>query len=120
MSISAAHLVRFRAAQLASMGTSCVVYTPGTPASDGLGGLTPGTPTSATTVCRIAATGGQEAEISAKVTALETFTVTLPYNTTLTAASWIVAGGATYEIKAVLSAATNLTALRVLATRKAG
>ncbi|AZF90297.1 MAG: head-tail joining protein [Phage 5P_3] len=113
--MDAADLTWMRAAQAATMTTACTVRRT-TNTADGLGGQTPSTASVATT-CRLAPTGGQELEIAARLTALTTVTITLPYNTDVLAGDEIVIGAVVYRVIAVLAGGTIITALRTLAVR---
>jgi SPP1 family predicted phage head-tail adaptor len=115
LTLTTADLVTFRAAQLASMTTACTIRTPGALTPDGRGGQTQGW-TTTTTVCRIAATAGEEREIAAMLQATRTSTLVLPYATVITEACEVVVDGATYRPIAVLP---GLTAVRVIAVRAA-
>jgi len=114
--LSAAELTAMRAVQQESMLTSCTVSTP-TSTPDGLGGQTDGTPSTTSTVCRVVPTGGRESEIAAQLTEQVSYTITLPYGTTITAESSVVVGGDTYRALAVLDGGTYATAIKVLAVK---
>jgi len=114
---TAAQLASARAAQQATMTTVCTVRTPGSPTPDGTGGASPGTPTDTATVCRVAPTGGQEAEIAAKLQAIGAYTIALPYGTVVDERYTIIIGSETYQVVAVLEHGNLATACRVIATR---
>jgi len=115
--LSASDLSTMRAAQQLTMLTACYVRRKSS-TTDSQGGHTT-TNSDTATVCRIAPTGGDEAEIAAKLEAVTAYTITLPYGTDVLASDEIVIGSTVYAIRAVLDGGDMATAVRVIAVRSA-
>ncbi len=96
-------LASLRARMTATLPDACTISR-NTPVSDGAGGWSAAWATVATTVCSIAPTGNQPQEraIAERLTNIVSYTVTLPYDTSLTAKDRIVVGARTFEVAGVL------------------
>lgn len=115
--LTAADLAAMQAIQEEAMPTSCTVTSPGT-ATDGPGGRSYTSPTTATTTCRTTPSSGKELEIAGRLTEQISYTITLPYGTAIENEHTITAAGETYEVIAVLDEGSYATAVRVLAVKK--
>ena len=109
-------LSNMRAAQTASMGTDCTVRVKPL-VDDGYGGKTEGEPVDTATVCRLAPTSGQEIELGQALTGMTTYTITLPWGTSIDVDDEVIIAGDTYQVKAVLAGGTLATAVRVVAVK---
>lgn len=116
--LSTAQIAGMRATANAAMPDTAAISRV-TRTSDGAGGYTEAWTTIATVACRIASTGGAEADVAAKLTATTTATVTLPALTDVAPADRLVVGSRTFEVLAVLSARSWEIARRILAVELA-
>jgi SPP1 family predicted phage head-tail adaptor len=114
--VNASDLADMRADQQLLMPDTCTITTKGTASSDGYGGTTWGVSTTTTSACRVVPSSGREAQIAAKITALMTWTVTLPYNAVVTERDTLTVNGKTFQVASVLSGGSTETARRLICT----
>lgn len=113
---SAAELADLRAEQAASFDKTCVVSVPAADTDDDAGGTTPGTPTATTVNCRVGSPSGSDQRIADRIGIVMDTVLTLPYATTVTNRSTIVASnGKSYDVTYVNDEQSYQTAVRVYA-----
>lgn len=114
--INSADLAQMRAAQEATMSQTATIMR-ATIASDSYGGQTVTRASAGAVKCRVAPTGGREAQIAAKLTALVTWSVTIPYGADVQATDLLVLEtGRTFQVEAVLGGGSVETARRAICT----
>jgi len=114
---TASDLAELRAEQIAAMDKSCAVLTPVAGVSDGAGGSTPGTPSSATVVCRVGNPTAQEGVTAERQSQDTDVAITLPFGTLVTRSSEITVGGNTYRVVNDNTIQSNGVAVRALCER---
>jgi SPP1 family predicted phage head-tail adaptor len=113
---SAAELTDLRADQEDAMDKTCLVVTHGATVSDSAGGWTPGTDTTVSVACRVGPPSNDERVIAERLGQQVDAVVTLPYDTTLSAANSITVDGVTYQVEGINAAQSFVTAVRALVT----
>ena len=109
-----AELAAMRAAQNETLPDVCIRERP-VLIANGAGGHTEGEPKTQQYMCRVAATGGRDLEVAARLTTERTLTVTLPYDADVVSSDRLRVGDRQLQVIAPLAGGTWMTALRVLA-----
>ncbi len=104
MNLSALELSTMQAAATAFLGSGTAIVQTRADVSDSQGGFTTTWAASGTALCRVSPAGqGREAVVAAKLTTISPWVVTLPVNTTVSAANRVVVGTRTFEVNAVMA-----------------